>query len=439
VSSFSVDGLVSGLSTSSLVSQLMQVEAIPQQQLKVRVNANNAYVKALQSVAATLKKLDDAASALTVGTTKWSATTATVTGDSVTASSRNGAVPTAVDVTVDRLASAWTWTSAAASGLDDVVVPGETLQVVDSSGTARTLQPASGTLRDVMSAINNADGLGLRAVAVRVGDNSYRLQVVATETGAAAQQRFDGTAVTGGGSAADGVDALYSVGGIPGTSSSNTVASLVTGVDVTLQRTGTSTVRVAADTTATVDAVKALVTAANDAIAEVKKQTSTGTGTRGALASDSLVRSLAERVQTAFSTALGGVNAAAIGVQTSRDGTLVLDEAKLQDAVRSDPALVRGLVAPQDGSAGIGQRLRDVVKSATGTDGFLTSSVQGRERTTKDLQAQIESWDRRLEIRKATLQRQFSALEVSLGRLQSQSNWLSGQLSGLYASMGSSK
>ncbi|WP_336921767.1 flagellar filament capping protein FliD [Aquipuribacter sp. SD81] len=439
MSSFAVDGLVSGLQTSTLVSQLMQIEAIPQQQLRVRVNENGAYVKALQSVSSALKKLDDAASALTVGAAKWDATTSTVTGEAATATARNGALPGATTVTVDRLATAWTWTSAQATGLDDVVVPSESLQVVDASGTARTLQPASGTLRDVMGAINNAEGLGLRAVAVRVGDNSYRLQVLATDTGAAAPQRFDGSSVTGGGTSADGVDALYSVNGISGTSSTNTVTGLVSGVDVTLQAVGTSTVRVSADPAATVDAVKALVTAANDAIAEARKQTAANPGgTRGPLASDSFVRGLTGRIQGAFSAALGDVNAAAIGIQTTRDGSLVLDEAKLRDTLAADPALVRRLVAPEDASVGIGSRLRDVVTSATGTDGLLTAAIQGRERSTKDLQAQIESWDRRLELRRETLQRQFSALEVSLGRLQSQSTWLSGQIAGLNASLGSS-
>jgi flagellar hook-associated protein 2 len=439
VSTFSVDGLVSGLSTSSLVSQLMQIEAIPKQQLQVRVNENSAYVKALQSVSSALKKLDDAASALTVGAAAWAATTATVTGDAVLATSRNGAPTTTFDVTVEQLASARTWTSAQAFTLDTTVLTGSTLQVVDASGASRTLQPASGSLRDVMAAVNGADDLGLRAVAVRVGDDSYRLQVVATGTGAAAQQRIDGLSVTGGGTEVLGTDARYSVGGVPGTSSSNTVTSLVTGIDVELQRLGTATVRVAAEPSATVDGIKALVTAANDAIAEVRKQSSTGTGTRGPLASDSLVRSLGARVQQAFSEALGGVNAAAIGVQTTRDGALVLDEQKLREALAADPGLVRRLVAPEDGATGVASRLRAVVSSATGSEGFITSAIQGKERSSKDLQTQIDSWDRRLELRRSALERQFSALEVSLGRLQSQSGWLAGQIAGLNASLGSSR
>jgi flagellar hook-associated protein 2 len=47
------------------------------------------------------------------------------------------------------------------------------------------------------------------------------------------------------------------------------------------------------------------------------------------------------------------------------------------------------------------------------------------------LRDDIDNWDTRLDVRRAALERQFSALEVSLGTLQNQGNWLAGQLSGL--------
>ena len=46
----------------------------------------------------------------------------------------------------------------------------------------------------------------------------------------------------------------------------------------------------------------------------------------------------------------------------------------------------------------------------------------------KDLTGQIDNWTDRLTMRRATLQAQYSALETSLSKLQSQSAWLSGQL-----------
>jgi flagellar hook-associated protein 2 len=43
----------------------------------------------------------------------------------------------------------------------------------------------------------------------------------------------------------------------------------------------------------------------------------------------------------------------------------------------------------------------------------------------------VSQWDIRLDLRKTNLQKQFSALEVAMGKMQQQSSWLSGQLANL--------
>lgn len=440
MSSMAVDGLVSGLDTANLIKQLMQVEAIPKQRLQISANQQASDIKALQSLSTVLKKLADAATAVAKPQT-WSASTAATTGDAATAVARAGAPAGSYGLVVDRLASASTWTTDAAYALDAVVVPSKAIDVTRADGTAVTLQPASGSLRDVMSAINSADGLGLRAVAVRVGADSYRLQVTSTTTGAdQGQLALSGFGADVPVTATAGRDAVFTVDGMAATSASNRIADLVPGLDVTLTRPGTATVAVTADSAATGDSVAALVTAANEALAEITKQTAAGTPGvdgaaatgRGALTGDTMVRALSGRIVQAVTDALGGTSAASIGIQSTRDGTLVLDRARLDAALAADPAKVRALVSPSGGGTGVAGRLTAVVDSATdAATGFLTSAIQGRERTKKDLETQIVSWERRLELRQSSLQRQFSGLEVALGKLQSQGSWLSGQLAGL--------
>ncbi len=46
----SIDGLASGLNTTQLIAQLMQVEAIPQTQLKATVASTNKVITALQGL-----------------------------------------------------------------------------------------------------------------------------------------------------------------------------------------------------------------------------------------------------------------------------------------------------------------------------------------------------------------------------------------------------
>lgn len=425
---FSVDGLVSGLDTTALVRQLMQLEAIPQQRLKTSATQQTTDIKALQSLATSLKKLDDAAAALDLAET-WTGAKATVTGDAVTVAARGAATAGSYDLEVSQLATARSWTSTGPLGLDDPVASGP-LDITQADGTVVSLDTGSGSLKDVVAAINGAEGLGVTATAVRVSDSSYRLQIVAEQTGASTGS----LAVSGLTTPTDdvpGQDALYTINGIEGRSSSNTVTDLVSGVDVTFVKTGDAKVSLAQDRTATASAVEKLVTAANDALAEVRKHTVNDPDLpRGALASDNMVRALSDRILRAVTATAGGANAG-IGIQSSKDGTLVLDKDVLTAALAEDSNAVRAVLAPSTG-AGITSRLREVVDSATDTsDGFITSSIQGRESRKKDLETQISSWDFRLEQRQATLQRQFSGLEVALQRLQSQSQYLAGQLGSL--------
>lgn len=448
----SVDGLVSGLSTSSLISQLMQVEAIPKQRLQVQVNKQASDIKAYQSLATALKKLDDAAVAIGKPAAL-AAFTATTSGTSVSATARAGAPVGTTDIEVLQLATAARWTTGTALGLDEAGhFTTDPIEVTKADGTTSSVTPKAGTMREVMAAINGDPSLGLTAVAVRVTADTYRLQVVANGTGTEAAP----TSVTGLGTdvtqtaATDAVWRIGGAGGIEGRSGSNSVTDLVSGVDVTLTQVGTTSVTVAKDTEATAKAVEALVAAVNEALAEVKKQTLTlpGATTRGPLASDSMVRGLTAGIMRAVTDTVGSAAAAGFGIQSTREGTITLDKTKLTAALATDPATVTAVLAPPPltstdaagktvttPAGGIADRLRAVVDRATDAgDGFITSAVQGRETTKRDLETQILSWDRRLELRKSTLQKQFTGLEVALGKIQSQGSWLSAQLAGLQSS-----
>lgn len=443
MSTFAVDGLASGLQTSTLISQLMQIEAIPKQRLQVQVTEQTTDIKAYQAVASALKKLDDAAAAL-AKPAAWSVLAATTAGTSLTATARAGAPAGTVAIEVTSLATAARWTGGATLGLDQAGFA-DPITVTRADGTVATVKPTTATMRGVMEAINADTSLGLTAVAVRVDASSYRLQLVASGTGTAAAPR----AVTGLGAGTTqtaATDATWRVGEVEGRSASNLVTDLVSGLDVTLTSVGTTSVTVAQDTAATAKSITDLVAAANEALAEVKRQTSTdgSSKVRGPLASDSMVRNLTTSVMRSVTDMVGTAGAYSLGLQSTRDGALTLDADKLKAALAADPAAVRAVLAPppvKDAkgvdvpAGGIADRLRAAVDRATNvTTGFLTSAVQGRETTKRSLETQVESWDRRLALREATLSRQFSGMEVALQRLKSQGGWLSAQLGSMSGS-----
>ena len=164
-------------------------------------------------------------------------------------------------------------------------------------------------------------------------------------------------------------------------------------------------------------------------------------GTRtgqGILAGSSLLRDLSSQLVTRATDLIGGTSAGSMGLSVSKDGRLTLDKDVLAGKLKDDPQAVRTLFAPADTTASASaSRLADLTKNATqsGT-GSITLAMDGQNSLIKDLNARIADWDVRLQTRKATLQRTYSALEVSLSSLKSQSSWLAGQLNSLGSSSG---
>ncbi|MGJ7441891.1 flagellar filament capping protein FliD [Aquipuribacter sp. MA13-6] len=440
---FGIDGLSSGLDTTSLINQLMQVEGIPQQKLQLNMRTQTSSVTAYQIVASRLKSAETAVAELGKDAA-WNARTTTVTGTSVTATTGAGALAGSSTIEVKSLASAARSTSVLSFGLDDdVATAGATITVATASGDPVSFVAESGSLRDVVAAFNEKSAeTGVTAVAVRVGADAYKLQLRSNESGEDAA--FEG--VTGlsalMGTVDGGADAVYEIDGVEGRSATNSVTDILPGVTVSLAQIGTSTINVAADSGKTTAAVKAMVDAVNAALSDIETQTKNDPAatTRAPLSSDNQVRAIAGDLLRSAADALGGRSPAEIGIQTTREGRLVLDEAVFAKALADDPAGTRAMLAPAAVTVGavtttpdgLSKRLTTVLERATNADtGTITNAVQGREQRVKDLQLAIDSWDRRLETRRSNLQRQFSGLEVALGRMQSQSSWLSGQLAGL--------
>ncbi len=72
-----------------------------------------------------------------------------------------------------------------------------------------------------------------------------------------------------------------------------------------------------------------------------------------------------------------------------------------------------------------------VADAAGKRDGSVAKAIDSRRSEVRSLDNQIAAWDQRLEVRRKNLQRQFSSLEMNLGKMRNQSNWLAGQIAGL--------
>lgn len=348
----SIDGLVSGIDTSSVISQLMSLERQPQTRLRARRASVQTRVKAYQAINAKLESLRSIAD--TAGRREtWQASKATSSSTSVKASASTAALPGTFtfDVTSVAKAQAYgsgtTYASTAAR-----ITTATSFTITKGSAAPVTVSTGDGSLGAVVSAINAA-AAGVTAAAVQVAPGQYRLSLTSTTTGAASDFVVaDGVNPAPLGVLAElvaGTDAVIEVGevGAPGrysvTSASNTFADVMPGVSVTVSKVESSVrVDVALDVDAIASQVAGLVAAANAALEEMEKQTAYDPATRSGsvLAGDSIVRGLQQRILNAVTTSMGGGSLASVGIEVTRNGRLELDRAALEAAIRADAPAV---------------------------------------------------------------------------------------------------
>ncbi len=439
--SASISGLSSGLDTASIVSQLMQLEAAQQNQLKIRVTTQQTAKSSLQALNTKLAGLATAAKDLAkVGA--WSPLSVTSSYDKVTVAASAGAQPTQLSLTVGSTATSHRLTFATSATAGAVVVSGGTsvsFDPLDGSGPV-SIETADGTLGGLVKAVNAAN-LGIRATTVKLDDGTLRLMVESTTTGAAGDFSLtsgDGTDLLGGASVRTGTDASVVVGTDTIHSSTNTFTDLLPGISVTLGAGAVAGTAVdldaATDAGAMADRLKAFVDSVNAVLTDVDAATSTGSGTLsgGPLSGDTVVRQVRDLL-TGTLYASGGGTLADVGVQIDRSGKLTFDATAFRTAYAKDPATVSAAFV--DGTApGFVARVATVAAGASNSvDGSLTQALRGRDSVIKDLTSRIDAWDQRLGLREAALKRQFTALETALNQMNSQSNWLSGQIAQLPA------
>lgn len=447
-----IDGLVSGLQTTDLINQLMQVEAAPQALLKSKQTATTSLVTALQSLNTKVSSLKDAATKAATATS-WGATKATASATSVTATTTTGSTPTELTFRVDALAASQVSLTPAYGTLP-------------AAGSTLTFKAPDGTLTEVVVGADaaataraiTASKAGVNAVAVTAGGTT-RLQLTSAESGEAhAFEVFAGTKAEVEGSTATAValtetraakDAEITLwAGIAGaeqtvTSSTNTFSDVLAGTSITVSKVEADpvTLTVSRDTAALTSLASGLVGSLGVVLSEITSRTATSTTTDsdgrtvisgGLFSGDSAVRGLRQQLQSAASYPVDGVSPSEVGITIGRDGTFTFDEKKFQAALTADPDKVQKVVS------GLAQRVADVAGEASDkVDGTLTRKITGQQDLVKSLGTQIDAWDRRLELRREGLQKTYSALEVTLSNLQSQSSWLAGQLSSLSASSSS--
>ncbi len=438
-------GLVSGMDSGALVSQLMQVEAASQNALKTRLSATQVTAGAYRTVNSSLASLTTAAEAL-LKPEAWTSAKGTSSSTGVTVTAASSAPASSLTFTVAKVATTASSVSAARWATTTEPANLTTLDIRTADGTASKGTIAlDGTesLAQVVAKINARTDLGLVATSVQTSPGQFALQVSAGKSGAAAgfsltaNKTFTPTSV--------GQDAELKVGTTTGaysvSSPTNLFEGVLAGATITVSKEEATpvTATVAADPDAVAAKVSSLVDAVNSALTTIKTHTNNAQGSTAALRGDYAVTSVGGQLLEAISAAVGEDGSPArAGFELTRDGKITFNKEKFAAALKTTPDLAQRLVAGSgrtgepDAVTGIAGRVRAVTKAASdATTGTLTSLAKGQDSLARDIKDRIADWDVRLARRKVTLTRQFTAMETALSGLQNQSNWLAGQLGSL--------
>ena len=320
------------------------------------------------------------------------------------------------------------------------------------SGANQTVTLSStATLDDLKAAINDL-GAGATASIINTGSDTtpaYRLVLTAASTGAAngvtivsddTDLDLDNSSGTGGVDTLQAAQDATVVVGDPNqnpvtlTRSSNVVSDAIPGVTLTLLKTtGSSTVQVGVsrDVAAVKSNITALATAYNDVVKFINERNTYDTATKkgGIFFNEPTVRGVLTQLRTALSSSVAGLSsvstAGEIGFKTERDGTVTIDDAKLDTALASSYSAVKNLFINQTSSTGIAQLVNnavDVLDDAV--NGALTLRKNGLTKQITDLTAEIARKEDAVAQYEDRLRRQYAALDGLLGRLQSQIGFL---------------
>jgi flagellar hook-associated protein 2 len=92
-----------------------------------------------------------------------------------------------------------------------------------------------------------------------------------------------------------------------------------------------------------------------------------------------------------------------------------------------------GAVGDVTYGAGLTGVLHEYLLTIEGSGGAIQRARDAISGRIRDVDDRIAAFETRLDLREATIRRQFTGLETALAQLQAQGNWLAGQMGAMFA------
>jgi flagellar hook-associated protein 2 len=432
----SSSGIGSGLNVSQIVTALMDTEKGPLNSINKSISKDNAQISAYGSISSQISSFQSSITGLITPSTIKATTASSSSTSALTVSNDGAALAGEYKISVTRLAAPEVITSDIESS--------EFTSTNSSIGNAgslsilgTTITPTTYTVSGLVEAINSANISGVSATIINRGTSTapdYQIRITNTSGTSAAIDYSD--------FADDGLEfqtttaitALLTINGDPVEieRSSNTITDLIPGLTINLGGTGDSTITVAQDNNALSAKISAFVSAFNTLDKSLKDISSYDATTKkgAALYGDAAINSLRREIRSIVTSTLDDVSATSynrlsqVGVSFKIDGTLSLDNTKLNTAISANGT---GNSTDDSELQGFAYQLNKLLTTATGIDGLITNRKSSLQTEIRRLQARADQEQLRLADLQQMYQRQYTALDRTVASLNSMSSYLTNQ------------
>ena len=459
-------GIGSGLDVESIVTQMVDLERRSIKTLEAKAEFIEAKISVQGQISSLVSGLHDSLFDLTLDST-WKSAKASTSGSSVSASMTGTAAVGSYNMNVTQLAQSQTSVSSKIGG--DVKLGAGTLTftVGHLSPQAKTPIVLDGTesLEQVAKKINDA-AVGVSASVIKDANGKQQLVLTAKDTGVEGEFSLsiaatdsasqlglwqsgsqatpgDATEVINGEGffrAQAGQNAKMTLNGVELESSTNTFASALTGVSLSVNSVGGSLLNVTQDTATIKEKIQKFVDAYNslNELLTASTKYTEDTKSAGVFQGDSSIVSMQNAfrmmTQTVVSNATGAFNRLAdIGIKIANptsakvSGALVLNTSKLDKALTDLDSMKSLFTAKADSSgqgAGIAVTFRKFTSGLMDLEGALKTKDSSLEKELKRNGDEQEKVENRASALEARLRAQYTALDVKMASLNSLSSYV---------------
>ncbi len=447
MSNISFGGLATGIDSSKIIDSLLAIERQPIDRLEAQKKLQAAKFDASGKFDSALDALMTKVGTLSSATSLRSQTVSASSSDFLSATASSSAATGTYEVKVGRLAQVEKAVYAGVADKNSTTFGTGTLVLNNDALAAPvsiTIDNTNNTLQGIRDAINaGSQDHGVLASIVNDGSGTpYRL-VLTGKAVANANISLDASALTGGTGVFPVKDtavsrsaqtALIQVDGISITSDTNTLTEAIPGVTIDLTHADPAfnplvpnwsalvgtTLKVASDSSAMQSKVEEFVKAFN-AVVSAAGDTN--------LSGDSTIRAILSNLRSKLTNSASGTGLFQLGITSQKDGTLLVNSAKLAAAIKDNQTGVESLLAGTATSDGIADLLKSSLSNYTSaTIGFLAARQKSYDASIHRIDSEIIRNEVRVAAKEEQLTAQYAALEKLVSSLNSQGSYLTQQM-----------